>query len=71
MDIVQVLGISLSATLEEAKLNINSVLANPLQDKALEKLEKSIRDFTLAKMQLDTVTSLQKQVADETAKAEQ
>ena len=65
MDIVQVLGVQLSGQIEEAKLDINSVLANPMQDKALDKLSSSIKKFALLKMQLDTIASLSQQMTAE------
>jgi hypothetical protein len=65
MDIVQVLGVQLSGMLEEAKLNINSALANPHEDDALKKLSRSINDYAHIKIQLDTVANLSKQMSQE------
>ena len=64
MDIVQVLGVSISATLEENKLEINAALSDPSREGALVRLEKAVRNYALAKTQLDILTSLKKQVED-------
>lgn len=65
MDIVQVLGISISATLEENKLEINAALADPSREGALSRLEKAVRNYALAKTQLDILTSLKQQQVED------
>ena len=62
MDIVQVLGVELSATLEKNKLEINSVLANPTAEGALIRLENAIKNYANVKTQLDVISSLSQQM---------
>ncbi len=62
MDIVQVLGVELSASLERNKLEINSVLANPTAEGALTRLENAIKNYANVKTQLDVISSLSQQM---------
>jgi len=62
MDIVQVLGIELSASLEKNKLEINSVLSNPTIEGSLDRLDAAIKNYALVKIQLDLISSLNQQM---------
>jgi hypothetical protein len=58
MDIVKVLMQSVKSNMDERGFKISSIIDNPTQEDALEKLSENVKQYTLLRSQLEILNSL-------------
>ncbi len=68
MDIVQTLQIEIQTRMNTQTFEINSVLSNPADKDALNRLEKAVRSYSLLSEQLNTLNRLAQQIKDNSQK---